>query len=66
MDKKTSEAQTKANKKWAENNKEYSSYLKSRSSAKSFIRNKATLEDLEEIEKLTAERRELLKSLELI
>ncbi len=64
MDKKTSEAQTKANKKWDENNREYSSYLKSRSSAKSFIRNKATLEDLEEIEKLITEKRELLKSLD--
>ncbi|MDR3595078.1 hypothetical protein [Clostridium sp.] len=60
MEKKTSEAQTKANKKWSENNKEYSSYLKSRSSAKSFIRNKATLEDLEELENLIAERKKEL------
>ncbi|OOM16743.1 hypothetical protein [Clostridium saccharobutylicum] len=56
MEKKTSEAQTKANKKWAENNKEYSSYLRSRSSARSFIRNKATLEDIEELRKLIEER----------
>ena len=66
MNKKTSEAQRKANKKWAENNREYSSYLRSRSSARSFIRNKTTLEDLEEIEKLISYRREQLKSLELI
>jgi hypothetical protein len=57
MDKKTSEAQTKANKNWAEKNREYSSYLRSRSSAKSFIRNKATLDDLEELEKLIEERK---------
>ena len=66
MDRKTSEAQTKANKNWAEKNREYSSYLRSRSSAKSFIRNKATSEDLEDLEKLIEERREQLKSLESI
>lgn len=60
MEKKTSESQTKANKKWSENNKEYSSYLKSRSSAKSFIRNKATEDDLKELESLIAERRKAL------
>ena len=32
--------QTISNKKWEEKNKEYSSYLKSRSSAKSFIKNR--------------------------
>lgn len=52
MNKKTSEAQTKANKNWADKNREYSSYLRSRSSARSFIRNKATLEDLEELKQL--------------
>ena len=60
MEKKTSEAQTKANKNWAEKNREYSSYLRSRSSTRSFIRNKATLEDLEELEKLIEERRNQL------
>lgn len=59
-DKKTSEAQTKANKKWEEKNREYSSYLKSRSSARSFIRNKATLEDIEEMKKLLDERKKQL------
>ena len=48
--------QTEANKKWQEKNKEYSSYLKSRSSARSFIRNKATLEDIEELKILIEER----------
>ncbi|WP_346891715.1 hypothetical protein [Clostridium sp. UBA3887] len=35
--------------------------LKSRSTARGFIKNKATLEDLEEIEKLIAESKEQLK-----
>jgi hypothetical protein len=52
---KTSKAQIKAMKKWQENNKEQSNYLKSKSSCKSFIKNKATLEDLEDIEQLIKE-----------
>ena len=52
--------QTISNKKWEEKNKEYSSYLKSRSSAKSFIKNKATLEDLEQLEEFIKKRREEL------
>lgn len=52
--------QTISNKKWEEKNKEYSSYLKSRSSAKSFIKNKATLEDLEQLEEFIKNRREEL------
>ncbi|MFX0547897.1 hypothetical protein ACOAKC_01050 [Hathewaya histolytica] len=53
--------QTEANKRWQEKNKERSSYLKSRSSARSFIRNKATLEDIEELRQLLIEREEKLK-----
>lgn len=60
MQKKTSESQTRANKNWDAKNREYSSYLRSRSSARSFIRNKATLEDLEELEQLILERRNSL------
>ena len=52
--------QTIANKKWEEKNKEYSSYLKGRSSARSFIKNKATLEDLEQLEEFIKKRREEL------
>ena len=52
--------QTISNKKWEEKNKEYSSYLKSRSSARSFIKNKATLEDLEQLEEFIKKRREEL------
>ncbi len=50
-------AQTEANKKWQHKNKEYSNYLKSRSTARGFIKNKATLEDLEELERLIEERK---------
>ncbi|NFP92426.1 hypothetical protein [Clostridium sporogenes] len=53
--------QTIANQNWEKKNREYASYLKSRSSARSFIRNKATLEDIEEFRNLLKEREELLK-----
>lgn len=54
-------AQTEANKRWQEKNKEYSNYLKDRSKARSFIKNKATKEDIEELEQLIAARKEQLK-----
>lgn len=53
--------QTIANQNWEKKNKEYASYLKSRSSTRSFIRNKATLEDIEELRELINEREEKLK-----
>ena len=59
-EKKISEARERANKKWNEKNREYASYLRSRSSARSFIRNKATLEDLKELEELIEERKQQL------
>ena len=49
--------QTEANKKWQEKNKERAKYLSDRSRARSFIKNLATLEDLEEFEKLIEERK---------
>ncbi|EAA0042779.1 TPA_asm: hypothetical protein GEI05_15245, partial [Listeria monocytogenes] len=49
------DAQLKANKEWQSKNKEHANYLKSRSAARSFIKNKATLEDLKELEKLIIE-----------
>lgn len=52
-----SEAKKRANEKWNQNNKERKNYLQDRSKAKSFIKNKATLEDLEELEILIKERR---------
>lgn len=56
----TSDAQLKANKEWQSKNKEHSNYLKSRSAARSFIKNKATLEDLDELEKFIIERKKLI------
>ena len=53
---KASDSQRRATKKWENKNKEYSNYLKSRSSVKSFIRNKATDEDLKEFELLISEK----------
>ncbi len=52
--------QTEANKKWQEKNKERAKYLSDRSRARSFIKNLATAEDLEEFKKLIEERKELL------
>lgn len=49
-DKKTSDAQLRATKNWQSKNKEHANYLKSRSSTRSFIKKKATLQDLEELE----------------
>lgn len=52
---KTSKAQLKAVKNWEDKNKEKVNYTKSKSACKSFIRNKATIEDIESIEKLIKE-----------
>jgi hypothetical protein len=46
-----------ADRKWAEANKEHRRYLTDRTSARRFIRSKATAEDLDELEVLIAERR---------
>ncbi|WP_276414265.1 hypothetical protein [Lactococcus petauri] len=54
-------SQQKANEKWNEKNKERRTYLSARSSARSFIRNKATLEDLEELKQLIKERENMLQ-----
>lgn len=60
-DNKVSEAQRKANKKWDEKNKERKSYINKRSTAKSFILNLATEEDLENITEYVEQRRTELK-----
>lgn len=49
-------SQTEANKKWQAKNKDYSNYLKSRSTARSFIRNKATIADINELRSLISQR----------
>ena len=54
-------SQQKANEKWNEKNKERRTYLSARSSARSFIRNKATMEDLEELKQLIKERENMLQ-----
>lgn len=54
------EARKKANEKWNKDNKERKNYLQDRSKARSFIRNKATAEDLEELLELIKERRKEL------
>jgi hypothetical protein len=52
--------QTIANKKWQDKNKEYTKYLNYRSRARSFIKNLAKNEDVQELEKLLSERKEFL------
>lgn len=52
--------QTEANKKWQEKNREKARYLRNRSTARGFIKNQATGEDLIELENLIAERRKQL------
>lgn len=59
-DKKTSDAQIRATKKWEKNNKERTRYLADRRQARSFIRNYATEEDMQELEKIIEERRKTL------
>ncbi|MEK6455190.1 hypothetical protein NSQ82_16450 [Caldifermentibacillus hisashii] len=54
--------QTEANKKWQEKNKDYANYISARARARSFIRNKATIEDIEEFKKLIAEREAVLRN----
>lgn len=46
------EAQKKATKKWNDANKAHRNYLSSRGAARSFIRNKATEDDLLDLRKM--------------
>lgn len=50
------EAQKKATKKWNDANKAHRNYLSSRGAARSFIRNKATRDDLMELRKMIDEK----------
>ena len=56
IEERTKKSQLKANKKWSDENKAHANYLKNRSATKSFIRNKATQEDLIELKKLIEEK----------
>lgn len=57
----TSKAQLKASKKWDEENRDKKRYINARSGARSFIKNKSTLEDLQELKQLIKNREEELK-----
>ncbi|WP_258088924.1 hypothetical protein [Weissella fangxianensis] len=50
------DAQNEANKRWQDKNKEHAKYLKYRTYARSFIRQLATDDDLDELKKLIADR----------
>lgn len=57
---KVSDSQRKAQKKYDEKNREKRTYLSQRSTSRGFIRNKATLDDLEELAELIEERKKSL------
>ncbi|CAI3195256.1 hypothetical protein [Clostridium neonatale] len=52
---------TEINKRWQSKNKDHANYLKARSTTRSFIKNKATNEDLQEFKGLIKTREEELK-----
>lgn len=52
-----------ADKRWREKNKEHAGYLRDRTSARRFLKKKATEEDLLEMEELIAERRKELSEI---
>lgn len=54
---KLSEARRKANAKWDQENKELKRYIVKKSTARSFIKNDATAEDLDELQALIEARR---------
>lgn len=60
MTKKTSDAQIKATQKWREKNKEKARYNSSKSSARSFIRNYANIDDINELRLMLDEKEKLL------
>lgn len=54
------DAQKRDNEKWHRNHRERANYIAMRSSARSFIRKKSTLEDLEELQNIIENRRKEL------
>ncbi|KRN88865.1 hypothetical protein [Ligilactobacillus ceti] len=56
------ESKKKANLKWDNANKERKQYLNRRSTCRNFIKKLATLEDLEEIEQLLQDRKNMLEN----
>ena len=59
---KLTEAKKEANKKWNQKNKERMNYLAARSQAKRFVNKFATFEDLDNLEKIIAEKRNELEN----
>lgn len=57
-------SQTEANKRWQEKNKRRAKYLSDRSRARSFIKNQAESEDVEELRLLLNDRENELQSSE--
>ena len=51
------DAQKRANEKWHKNHRDRANYIAMRSSARSFIRKKSTLDDLEELQNIIENRR---------
>lgn len=62
MNKLKKNKQTEANKKWQEKNKKRAKYLSDRSRTRSFIRNQAELEDIDELIQLLREREDVLRN----
>lgn len=58
---KNMEDQAEADRRWREKNPEHHRYLTARSTARSFIRKRATKEDLDELEILIKDRRKELR-----
>lgn len=56
-EKKGSAYNPEADRRWRQKNKERANYLTDRTSTRRFLKNKATLEDLEEMEEHIAKRR---------
>lgn len=54
------DAQKRANEKWHKNHRDRANYIAMRSSARSFIRKKSTLDDLKELETIIDNRRKEL------
>ena len=55
---KVSDAQKAANKKWADKNRDRIRYLRQRTEARSFIRKRATLQDLDELADMIIKRKQ--------
>ena len=53
--------QTLSNREWVEKNKDYARYLRARTSARSFIRLYATMEDMDELRHMMEDRKKVLQ-----